>query len=74
MDRITNSENILIFDLVTTNLKFDNDTETLNFQPINDLKYTNNGDILSFELRSYHPAMPVYGIILDFIFETGGVY
>ncbi len=75
MDRIINSENILSFDLETINLNFNNDTEFLGFEPINnDLKYTNNGDFLNFELKSYHSAMPIYGIILDFMFETGGVY
>lgn len=74
MDRITNSENILTFELTSTDLKFITDTETLGFQSNNDLKYINNEEILKFELKSYHSAMPIYGVILNFMFETGGVY
>ena len=75
MDRIINNEKILAFELTSTDLKFITDTETLGFQSINnDLKYINNEEILRFELKSYHSAMPIYGVILNFMFETGGIY
>ena len=75
MDRIINSENLLAYELISDDLRFVMDSENLAFESIYDLKYINNGkDILGFELKSYHPAMPIYAVILDFMFETGGVY
>lgn len=74
MDRIINSENILGFQLTNDNLKFVTDMDNLGFEAINDLKYTNSDNILAFELRSYHSLMPVYAVILDFMFETGGIF
>lgn len=74
MDRIINSENILGFQLTNDNLKFVTDMDNLGFEAINDLKYTNSDNILAFELRSYHSLMPVYGVILSFLFETGGIF
>ena len=55
-------------------MKIINNTETLGFDLTNNyLKFTNKM-VLNFELISYHPAMPIYGVVLDFMFETGGVY
>lgn len=36
-------------------------------------KITNTTIVLSFELEVYYPIIPIYAIVLDFIFETGGV-
>ena len=43
---------------------------------INDqfLKLLNIDSNLGFELRSYDEGMPVYTIVLNFMFETGGVF
>ena len=39
-----------------------------------ELSFVMNSNILSFELKSYHAGMPIYAIVLDFIYETGGIY
>lgn len=36
--------------------------------------YTNNTSINGFELKAYNEYMPVYTIVLNFMFETGGVF
>jgi len=75
MDRIINSENLLAYELISNDLRFIMKSENLGFQSTECLKYINNGeDILSFELRSYHAAMPIYAVILNFMFETGGIW
>ena len=75
MDKITNNENLLAYDITSKDLMFSDNTEILGFELREKiLKYTNIGEVLSFELKSYHPSMPIYAIILDFMFETGGVY
>lgn len=38
------------------------------------LKLLNIDSNLGFELRSYDEYMPVYTIVLNFMFETGGVF
>ena len=40
----------------------------------NDLRFVTNSNILSFELKSYHAGMPIYAVILNFMFETGGIW
>jgi len=51
-----------------------NTTNTLAFELTNnDLKFTNMIEF-AFELKSYNSSMPIYAIILDFMFETGGIY
>ena len=75
MDKITNSINLLAYDITSDNLMFVDNTEILGFElQEKELKYINSGDILSFELKSYHPSMPIYAVILDFMFETGGIW
>ena len=54
--------------------KIKNITKILAFELTNDnLKFTNTSG-LAFELKSYNSTMPIYTVILDFIFETGGIY
>ena len=74
MDKFTNSENLLAYDLISDDLRFVMNSEILGFEITNDnLKFTNKSG-LGFELKSYHPEMPIYAVILDFMFETGGIW
>ena len=75
-NKITSSERILGFEVISTDLKFVSKASPyLSFELTNnDLRFINNSDCLSVELRSYNEAMAVFQIVLEFIFETGGVY
>jgi hypothetical protein len=73
MDKTIN-ENILTFQLTNDYLKSTTSTDELAFEVTNDnFKFTNETEF-SFELKSYDAFMPTYRIVLDFIYETGGVY
>ncbi len=66
------NEKILSFELVNDKLKFIMNSEIISFKTFN-IDYVNTSEVLSFELKSYDSTMPIYGIVLDFIFETGGI-
>jgi len=34
----------------------------------------NTTEILAFKLKSYYSGIPVYAVVLDFMFETGGIF
>lgn len=44
----------------------ENTTETLAFELTN--------EILAMELQTYHSTMPTFAVVLEFMFETGGVF
>lgn len=75
-NKITNNEKHLSYELNSTELRFvSKSSPYLSFELAhNDLDFINNSERLSFELTTYDEAMAVYQIVLDFIFETGGIY
>lgn len=75
-NKITSNEKNLSFELVSDNLRFvSKSSPYLSFELTNnDLKFINNSNHLSFELNTYNEAMAIFQIVLQFMFETGGVY
>jgi len=71
-----NDQDFLAFEIVSKELKFTSfSTPLLSFQITSkDLGYINKSKYLSFKLNDYDATVPVFQIVLDFMFETGGVF
>ena len=44
----------------------ENSTEILAFELTN--------EILAFELKTYHFSVPAFAVVLEFMFQTGGIF
>ena len=75
-ERNVNTSDTLSIEISSEDLKFVDTTPQLSIsEGLEVLNFLiNTSDILSIEVNTYYPDMPIFQIVLDFIIETGGVY